>query len=317
MDVGAFSGCRASTLALPISVSGDVCAGPRSTPFPFATASAAGVELTAPLELPVDAIALAVVASILRFDAALLPLRRPMAPRPGKLSVLPLVELWPLPEYGCPLAAALAALRSSFSFRFASFFSSFSALRFRSSSAASDSRIASASIMFSRFSMWLWRRSFVGPASRPRPELFLGPGSGPEEAPAEVPAAAVVAPALPSAALLDSLLVFLLLNRLILPNGLDPESPMRKAAVCNAVAAAARRAWWFRCAASLVAQSGRTRSVVMTLGALADRDCVRLRPPPAPDGGGDIGVGDRAAEFRELLELIAVLIVPTPPGGMA
>lgn len=239
VDVGALSGWTASTLAFPTSLSGDVCAGPRSTPFPLSPGSADDAALAPLLDVPVDAIALAVVASILRLDAALLPLRRPMAPRPGKLSVLPLVELWPLPEYGCPLAAALAALRSSFSFRFASFFSSFSAFRFRSSSAANDSLIASASIMFSRFSIWLWRRSFVGPANRPRPELFLGPGSGPEEIPA---AAAAAAPALLSFELFDSLLVFLLLKRLILPKGLDVESPIRNAAVCNAVAAAARRA---------------------------------------------------------------------------
>jgi hypothetical protein len=29
-----------------------------------------------------------------------------------------------------------------------------------------------------------------------------------------------------------------------------------------------------------------------------------------------MGVGDKAAELRELLELIAVLIVPRPAGGM-
>lgn len=55
----------------------------------------------------------------------------------------------------------------------------------------------------------------------------------------------------------------------------------------------------------------------MTLGALADSDCVRRLAPPAPDGGGEIiGVGDKP-EFRELLELIAVLMVPRPAGDMA
>lgn len=72
------------------------------------------------------------------------------------------------------------------------------------------------------------------------------------------------------------------------------------------MAAAARLARWLRCAANLAAQSGRTRSVVITLGSFADSDCVR-RLPPAPDGGGEMnGVGE--PEWRELLELMAVFM---------
>ena len=56
----------------------------------------------------------------------------------------------------------------------------------------------------------------------------------------------------------------------------------------------------------------------MTFGAFADSDCVRLLAPPAPDGGGEvIGVGDKAPELMELLELIAVLMVPRPAGDIA
>lgn len=52
--------------------------------------------------------------------------------------------------------------------------------------------------------------------------------------------------------------------------------PIKYAAVCRAVAAADRRAKCDRAFASLVAQSGRTLSVVMTVEALADIEVVRL-----------------------------------------
>ena len=53
--------------------------------------------------------------------------------------------------------------------------------------------------------------------------------------------------------------------------------PIRYAAVCKAVAAAARRAAWALALASFCAQSGLILSVVMTLGAEADSDVVRRR----------------------------------------
>jgi hypothetical protein len=52
--------------------------------------------------------------------------------------------------------------------------------------------------------------------------------------------------------------------------------PIKYAAVCSAVAAADRRAKCDLALASLVAQSGRTLSVVMTVEALADIEVVRL-----------------------------------------
>lgn len=51
----------------------------------------------------------------------------------------------------------------------------------------------------------------------------------------------------------------------------------------------------------------------MTLGALADNDCVLLREPvigARAGGEAPADVGDRLAEFRELLELMAVFIAP-------
>ena len=47
--------------------------------------------------------------------------------------------------------------------------------------------------------------------------------------------------------------------------------------MCRAVAAADRRAAWARAVESLVAQSGRIRSVVITVDAFADNDIVRRR----------------------------------------
>jgi len=49
-----------------------------------------------------------------------------------------------------------------------------------------------------------------------------------------------------------------------------------KAAVCNAVAAAALLAACILASDSFLAQSGRTLSVVVTLVAFAERDCARL-----------------------------------------
>lgn len=60
---------------------------------------------------------------------------------------------------------------------------------------------------------------------------------------------------------------------------------MRKAAVCNAVAAAARRAAWDRAFASFCAQSGLIRSVVTTSGASLP-NVIRRRPPG--DAGGEL-----------------------------
>jgi hypothetical protein len=50
------------------------------------------------------------------------------------------------------------------------------------------------------------------------------------------------------------------------------------AAVCRAVAAADLRAAWFLAFANLVAQSGLTLSVVMTVASLADTEVVLRRP---------------------------------------
>lgn len=55
---------------------------------------------------------------------------------------------------------------------------------------------------------------------------------------------------------------------------------IKYAAVCSAVAAAALLAAWARAVASLVAQSGRILSVVMTSGAAADNEVPRRRPGP-------------------------------------
>lgn len=67
------------------------------------------------------------------------------------------------------------------------------------------------------------------------------------------------------------------------------------------MAAAARRAWWARTEANLVDQSGRIRSVVMTLGALADKLCPLLRPVSG------VWLGE-AAECSELCEDIGDLV---------
>jgi len=63
--------------------------------------------------------------------------------------------------------------------------------------------------------------------------------------------------------------------------------------VWRAVAAADLRAAWFRAFASLVAQSGLTLSVVMTVDAFADMEVVLLR---APLLGLSVGL---AAEFND------------------
>jgi len=106
-------------------------------------------------------------------------------------------------------------------------------------------------------------------------------------------------------------LVFLRPKRL--RNARFSEPPMRNAAVCNAVAAAALLARWARAACNFDAHSGRILSVRMTLGLLADTDWLRRRPAPLI---GDPPAGDRVAEFTELLEDIAALGVPRAVGDM-
>jgi hypothetical protein len=58
---------------------------------------------------------------------------------------------------------------------------------------------------------------------------------------------------------------------------------MRYAAVCKAVAAADLRAACARALASFVAQSGLILSVVITEGALADKEVARRREPAPGD----------------------------------
>ena len=74
------------------------------------------------------------------------------------------------------------------------------------------------------------------------------------------------------------------------PNALESGWPfIRYAAVCRAVAAADRRAACALAVASLVAQSGRTLSVVTTSGAFADKDVPLLLPEPdMPDDDTDV-----------------------------
>lgn len=75
--------------------------------------------------------------------------------------------------------------------------------------------------------------------------------------------------------------------------------PIKYAAVCNAVAAAALLAAWLLALVSFVAQSGRILSVVITVGAFAEIDAVLRR---------DIVTGARpglATEFKEEEEDIA------------
>lgn len=65
----------------------------------------------------------------------------------------------------------------------------------------------------------------------------------------------------------------------------------RYAAVCRAVAAADLRAACARAFASFWAQSGRTLSVVITLGSVADKEVARRRPTTAaafPDERDDV-----------------------------
>ncbi len=95
-----------------------------------------------------------------------------------------------------------------------------------------------------------------------------------------------------------------LLSTRFLPNRLRPANanprlsavpfPIKYAAVCKAVAAADRRAKWDLAFASFVAQSGRTRSVVITVEAFADIEVVRLLCV--------CGCGDSAGLFVELSE---------------
>lgn len=72
---------------------------------------------------------------------------------------------------------------------------------------------------------------------------------------------------------------------------------IRYAAVCNAVAAADRRAAWARAVASFVAQSGRILSVVITSGALAEREVPRLRPGPGDKLPDEIEVWEDIADM--------------------
>ena len=88
---------------------------------------------------------------------------------------------------------------------------------------------------------------------------------------------------------------------------------MRNAAVCKAVAAAALLAKCARAVCNLVAHSGRILSVRMTLGAVAERDCVQRRlPTPMGDATG----GERAPELSELVDDIAVFRLPNVGGGI-
>ena len=72
---------------------------------------------------------------------------------------------------------------------------------------------------------------------------------------------------------------------------------IKYAAVCRAVAAAARRAACARAEANFVAQSGRILSVVITSGALADREVPRLRPGPGDKVPDEIEVWDDLADM--------------------
>lgn len=72
---------------------------------------------------------------------------------------------------------------------------------------------------------------------------------------------------------------------------------IKYAAVCKAVAAAARRAACARAAANLVAQSGRILSVVITSGALADKEVPRLLPGPGDNVPDEIEVWDDLADM--------------------
>lgn len=75
--------------------------------------------------------------------------------------------------------------------------------------------------------------------------------------------------------------------------------------MCKAVAAADRRAKWDLALASFVAQSGRIRSVVMTVEALAEIDVVRLLCVL----GTSVGL---VVELREEDEDIAEAKLPSP-----
>lgn len=86
--------------------------------------------------------------------------------------------------------------------------------------------------------------------------------------------------------------------RLVKPPEDPPPVPLdslwlfsKKAALCIAVAAAARRAAWFRADCNLCAQSGLIWSVVTTSG--ADEESAIFRRSPEPCGGLD---GERGME---------------------
>ena len=65
----------------------------------------------------------------------------------------------------------------------------------------------------------------------------------------------------------------------------------------RAVAAADRRAAWALAVESLEAQSGRTLSVVMTSGDVADRDVPRRRPGPGDIPEDDTDVCEDLADM--------------------
>lgn len=147
----------------------------------------------------------------------------------------------------------------------------------------------------------------------PRPELLLASPVPGDADSLSAAAASGLAGLLLAAALVDGpgavlSAVLRLLNLPILRDRCCSLLLIRNAAVCRAVAAAARRAICARCAASFVAQSGLTRSVVTTFGALADSDCVRLLLCP-------MLVGDARddGERLELSELLLDMAVPMVP----
>lgn len=96
----------------------------------------------------------------------------------------------------------------------------------------------------------------------------------------------------------------------------DPAAslPNMYAAVCSAVAAAERRKACARASASFFAQSGRTRSVVMTLGAVADRDVARRRI--ALEGDADSGAPDVADVANDVVDDTADVALRSAESGV-
>jgi hypothetical protein len=96
----------------------------------------------------------------------------------------------------------------------------------------------------------------------------------------------------------------------------DPEAslPNMYAAVCSAVAAAERRRACARASANFFAQSGRTRSVVMTFGAVADRDVARRRI--ALDGDTDSGAPDPAEGVNDVVDETADVALRSADSGV-